>query len=340
MAYTTRTYTVGPDDTGRRADRILRRLFRDMPLSAIYRMFRDGAVRISGSMVSGSHKIEGAFKVETGQTLEIRLQDSPAAALSGQGAGVDSCRESGSGRFSDILILETPDIAVINKPRGMLTHGPEGVDKAARAYYAGRMAGSLSFVPAPLHRLDRNSSGALAVSASLRGAKAFSEALRQGRVGKVYLAILGGRLPGEQVWEDSLSRDPASRTSATAAAGEAARARAIPLAVAGGRTLAVIQLGTGRTHQIRVQAAARRLALAGDVKYGGQRMAGGYVLHCSILAIPPLTEDTGAIRAEAPLSAADLQRIIGIFGEAALRELRAFLAGCQAAESGEFSGAK
>lgn len=319
MPFTTRAYTIGLNDSGRRADRILRNLYKDMPLSYIYRLFRDGGVRVSG------RKADGSLRVEAGQTIEVRLPDTPDNAVPERGR-IDAGRQgSGAARFADMLLVETPDIAIVNKPRGVLTHGAGGVDEAARAYYSGRMAESLSFTPAPLHRLDRNTSGALVVSASLKGAASFSAALRLGHIGKLYVALLGGELREEQAWIDALTRDGDAGISATTDDGERAEARAVPVAHADGLTLAVIRLGTGRTHQIRVQAASRGLPLAGDAKYGGQPMTGGYLLHCAALEIPRLDGAIGPMRAEAPLPATAIRRLSSIFGEAVLLSLRAAL---------------
>ena len=279
-----------------------------MPLSYIYRLFRDGAVRVRGM------KVDGSFRAESGQELELRLPDTPenAAPVHVRTDGTRQANESE--RFAGMLLVTTPDLVIVNKPRGILTHGAGGVDEAAKAYFSGLIAESLSFTPAPLHRLDRNTSGALAVSASLRGATLFSEALRQGRVGKLYVALLGGRLRDEQAWFDTLARDDRSGTTVTADDGERAEARAFPVASADGMTLAVIRLGTGRTHQIRVQAASRGLALAGDSKYGGRAISGGYLLHCAVLDIPRLADDMEPVRATAPLPDAARRRLVTMFG--------------------------
>jgi 23S rRNA pseudouridine955/2504/2580 synthase len=196
----------------------------------------------------------------------------------------------------------------------MLTHGQGGVDEAARSYFASRSAASIAFTPAPLHRLDRNTSGALAVSASIAGAVAFSAALRGGLVGKAYLALLGGALKTEETWIDALSRDGESGSTRVAPDGKRAIASAAPLMTRGGATLAYIRLGTGRTHQIRAQAASRGLPLLGDLKYGGSRFQGGYILHCLSLSLPPGAGIEGGATIEAPLPEPALAALRTLFG--------------------------
>jgi 23S rRNA-/tRNA-specific pseudouridylate synthase len=245
MPYITRNYTIGPNDSGRRLDRILRAVCADVPLSAIYRMFRDGDVRVAGK------KIDGSYRTKAGDSLEIRLPDtgiSDKPPSRPSAAGTDA-----ASAFSRMILLETADIAVVNKPRGMLTHGDGGVDEAAKAYFSDRADLSLAFVPAPLHRLDRNTSGALAVSASLRGAVAFSAALRAGAVRKTYLALLGGDMASEETWIDELERDTNVGISVVGTSGKRAEAWAEPLLRSGGNGTDSPDSSPGRRPRVRAR---------------------------------------------------------------------------------------
>ncbi|TFG79725.1 MAG: RluA family pseudouridine synthase [Spirochaetales bacterium] len=287
MSITVRKFTAGPDDNGRRVDRIVRRLYPDTPLSALYRLFRTGSIRL------GNMKAKPEDRVSAGDILAIRSSDASGNPDSAAGS-LDRKDAPGGDRsslFAAILIVQTSDLAIVNKPRGLLTHGAGGLDELASAYFSARASGSLAFRPAPLHRLDRNTSGALAISASIAGARAFSLALREGRVDKIYLAVLDGRFDGNEEWVDTLSRTGSDgKTEAGREGARPATTLVEPLAYAAGRTLARIRLMTGFTHQIRAQAAIHGHPLSGDAKYGGSAFAGGYLLHCAELGIP---EDIG-----------------------------------------------
>ncbi|OHD23074.1 MAG: hypothetical protein A2Y38_15035 [Spirochaetes bacterium GWB1_59_5] len=310
MPYTTKKITLGPNDTDRRLDRILRAFLSEVPLSGIYRMFRDGNVRVSGK------KVDGSYRTKAGDSVEIRLPALDRAhAENFRNQGTSNKTDRDAARiFSGMIIVETANLALINKPRGMLTHGQGGVDEAAAAYYRERAASSLAFVPAPLHRLDRNTSGALAVSASLAGAVAFSAALREGHISKTYLALLDGELCDEETWVDELSRDSEAGITTIEKVGKHAEAYVRPLLYRGGYTLAAIQLGTGRTHQIRAQAASRGYALAGDTKYGGSSSRGGYLLHCASLGLPPGTSGPDQLVVVAALPAKASIILAELFG--------------------------
>jgi len=311
MSYTTKKFILGPNDADRRLDRIIRSFLNDVPLSGIYRMFRDGNVRVSGK------KAEGSYRTRKGDLVEIRLPARDLALAQGRPERDSSLLDTGdeARSFTGMILVENPDLAVINKPRGMLTHGQGGVDEAAAAYYRDRAAESIAFIPAPLHRLDRNTSGALAVSASLAGAVAFSAALRSGLIEKTYLALLGGELRHEETWIDTVSRDSAAGVTSVQESGKHAEAHARPLLCRNGYTLASIRLGTGRTHQIRVQAAAHGYALAGDSKYGGRRLEGGYLLHCARLGLPAGICGPDELIVTAPLPAEAIHALAALFGK-------------------------
>lgn len=297
------SFVAGKDDAGRRLDRIVRRILRDAPLSLVYRMFREGAIRLNG------RKAAGEDRVAPGDEITVRMSQCDA------GPGLSAAPDPTlAAAFEAMLLARTPDIAVVNKPRGCLSHGPEGLDRMAAAYFSAEAAASLAFVPAPLHRLDRNTSGSLAVSASLRGAVAFSQALRDGQVRKEYLAVLDGELADTTEWLDGLGRDDEGKTSHVTAGGGLAHTIATPLAARGGRTLASIRILTGLTHQIRVQCAAHGHPLSGDGKYGSDRDAGGYLLHCAFLGFPQSDRAEFPESALAPLHPWALARLRGLFG--------------------------
>jgi 23S rRNA pseudouridine955/2504/2580 synthase len=188
-------------------------------------------------------------------------------------------------------MYEDSNLLILNKPPGIAVHGSASsacrasLDEQVQAYLAPKLPPSLSFRPGPLHRLDKPTSGVIAFSVSLEGARLFSALLRDGNIRKEYLAvvdgIVGGAIGDEEVWEDRLVRDPEMRKTMTEGepGGEGRAQRALtrirPLARTGSRTLIGAEIATGRTHQIRAQAAARGHPLSGDRKYGGKPFPAG-----------------------------------------------------------------
>ncbi|MDP3177663.1 MAG: RNA pseudouridine synthase [Spirochaetaceae bacterium] len=226
--------------------------------------------------------------------------------------------------FQALLVFASADLLFLNKPRGMLVHGPDSLETMVREELAVRRAASLAFVPGPLHRLDRNTSGLVTFPNSAEGGRVFSKLIRERRVRKRYIALLRGRLSEKEDWTDLIERDRDRHVSEIRASGASARSWATPLTRSSGLTLALVEIGTGVTHQIRVQAGSRGFPLAGDSKYGGESFPGGYILHAQSLefAEPPFPDLPRRIVAPLPTDA--FERLARIFGcaetERALQE--------------------
>jgi len=275
------TCILGRDDEGRRLDRVLRIILASMTLSSIHKALRKGDIRVNGARRSPD------YRCVEGDIIELSRILVSAVSLENEKARLEK-PPKGLGCQLPAILLETPDILFLDKPAGILVHdGATSLDAMVRQYLEGKLDPSLAFVPGPLHRLDRNTSGVIAFSRSLKGAKVFSEAMRQGSVRKTYVALLEGSLETPAVWRDSLSRDKTKRKSlvgpeadpSSATPGKEALTEAFPLVSLKGVSLAALRLGTGRTHQIRAQAAAHGHALVGDLKYGGEKNIQPYWLH-------------------------------------------------------------
>jgi 23S rRNA pseudouridine955/2504/2580 synthase len=305
---------AGPDDAGRRLDKVLRAFLGDVPLSALYRAMRRGRI-----LVNGSHA-DASYRVASGDLLSFE-PGLVSAGLSDRPMWTESPPpEDGLSLLGDLLVLATTDLLFLNKPRGMLSHGDGSLEAIVRAALSDTRRASLSFSPGPLHRLDRNTSGLIAFPRSAEGARSFTAIVRERRIAKYYLALVEGHLEEAETWEDRIERDYSQRRSSTGQYGREASSVARPLAFAHDRSLILVQLQTGLTHQIRVQAASRGHPLAGDTKYGGGSFSGGYILHAFALrfAEPPFPDLPAQV--EAPLPPSARNRLDSIFGARSLEK--------------------
>ena len=274
------TFNPGQDDYGRRIDRVLRKFLPSVPLGALYGALRKKDIRINGRKTSPEYKIRPGDDISVSGHFARKWGISGDPGGSGVAGGAAPVRSSSSGGPLPVLphvLIETSDLLVLDKPAGLLVHGPDSLEDAVRDYLAPKLPPSLSFSPGPLHRLDRNTSGIVFFGKSIRGARVFTELLKTGRIFKQYLALLEGILETEAVWSDRMVRNEKSRISSAGEAGgdihrgKPASLRVEPIATGRGLSLVRFTLHTGRTHQIRAQASARALPLAGDIKYGGRR---------------------------------------------------------------------
>jgi len=280
-----RKHTVERDDAGRRLDRVVRRLRPDLPLSRIYRLIRRGGIRVNGSRAGPADRVREGDTIEAPEAGPSAEADGNTGAVRAPGAeGAPRSEGAWSFPLKAAILVENPDVLALNKPRGWTVHGPGSVEEVVRRYLAADQPASLSFRPGPVHRLDRNTSGALLFARSLRCSQALSAMFRKRAVRKFYLALVDGELHEPVTWRDRITR-VSSRRKTVRGAPTARQATTLvhPLAVGAGRSLIVCEIPTGRTHQIRAQAALHGHPLSGDRKYGGSRASGFYLLHAFCL---------------------------------------------------------
>ncbi len=202
------------------------------------------------------------------------------------------------------ILFEDANIIVISKPAGLLSQGerrgdPNVVDWLRK--YLGRSYVGL------VHRLDRNASGVMVVAKRTKAARRLTDSLQSGKLLRTYLAWVEGTIKSKQRWVHWLLKDseanmvritPPKRAKAKEAVLSATPIRHVEWK---GKkiTLAEFKLETGRSHQIRVQSAAKGHPLLGDTKYGTvlnkhQKPAfSRLALHSSSLSFPhPISQET------------------------------------------------
>jgi 23S rRNA pseudouridine955/2504/2580 synthase len=301
---------AGAGDVGQRIDNFLTRHLRDVPRSRLYRLLRKGEVRVNGRRVRADYRLEVGDRVR----LPPVRQDAGREAVPGQPSAALRRLAVAS------IIHEDPDLLVLDKPAGVAVHGGSGVSfgliEALRA--ARPELDELELV----HRLDRDTSGCLLVAKRRRALRELHAKLRERDVEKRYLALLCGRWRlGSKTIELPLAtnrRQGGERVVKVDPAGRSALSRFVPLEhYRNVATLVEVQIGTGRTHQIRVHAAYAGHPVAGDEKYGDREcnraLAGAGLrrmfLHASSLTFAWEAAPGGRFEIEAPLGA-DLQGVL------------------------------
>lgn len=203
------------------------------------------------------------------------------------------------------ILFEDAEALVIDKPAGLPLDRP----RAGGASLDDRLDElKLGFqrAPAPVHRLDQDTSGCLLLARNPKALKRFAQAFEERLVEKRYLGIVAGAVGGE---EGTIALSLAKISSAgkgwrmiPAKKGKPAVTHWRKIAERNGLTLVEFRPETGRTHQIRVHAASGLgTPLLGDPVYGDGKGARRTMLHAAALTVP--REGKVPIAAEAPLPA-------------------------------------
>jgi 23S rRNA pseudouridine1911/1915/1917 synthase len=192
------------------------------------------------------------------------------------------------------VLYEDEDVLVVNKPAGMVVHAGAGRSSGtlvnALLGQGQRLStGPDALRPGIVHRLDRQTSGAILVAKNDTAHARLAEAFRARAVRKTYVALVEGLVHEERGRiELPIARHPRRRTRMAVMAAKRfpasakvrqartdwrvlARLSAPGPYRGGGLTLVELQLHTGRTHQIRVHFAALGHPVVGDVLYGSAK---------------------------------------------------------------------
>jgi 23S rRNA pseudouridine955/2504/2580 synthase len=250
--------TVTEEDAGQRIDNLLMRHFKTVPRSRVYRLLRKGEVRVNRK------RVDAQYRVAAGD--EVRLPPVRIEPSSEPGRPSSSLQELIEGA----VIFQDKHLLVIDKPAGVAVHGGSGMSHGViEALRASRPRETLELV----HRLDRDTSGCLAVARDRRTLTSLHALIRESGMHKTYLGLVSGSWQlGTKRIDAPLATDDrrhGERHVRVAAAGKDSVSVFKPVQFFGKvATLMEIDIPTGRTHQIRVHAAFAGHPLLGDDKYG------------------------------------------------------------------------
>ncbi|MGE3747296.1 MAG: RluA family pseudouridine synthase [Sphingomonadaceae bacterium] len=264
-----RTFTVADDDDGIRLDRWFKRHMPDASFNLVSRWARTGQLRIDGGRATPGDRIT------SGQVIRI-----PPAEVMPAPTTVRPKRERPAlapeeAEFVQSMVIHRDNAAIVlNKPPGLATQGGTKTEK-----HLDRLLDGVTFEaegrPKLVHRLDKDTSGALLVARSARAAAHFAKAFSSRTARKVYWALVTG-VPSiaDGTIDLPLAKQPGTggeKMHVDEKEGSPARTRYRVIERAGNRACWVeLQPFTGRTHQLRVHMAAIGHPIVGDGKYGGQ----------------------------------------------------------------------
>jgi 23S rRNA pseudouridine955/2504/2580 synthase len=260
---------VGAEENGRKLTTFLEARLGSLPAGLLMRLVRTGQVRIDGRRCKPFDRVATGQKVRI-PPVNVERREGPEPAERPTQGDLD-------------IVHEDADMIVVHKPAGLPVHAGTGWDDSVHDRLRGRFS-SQAFTPVPVHRLDRDTSGLLLCARThdfLRAMHAQWPA-----VTKAYLCWVEGCWPHEG-WRTIVSDLAKVRTGegekVVSGQGRRAVSHVRPIQVSRERSLLLVVLGSGRTHQIRVHLADEGHPIVGDPKYGRGK---GLRLHAAFLSWP------------------------------------------------------
>ncbi len=315
-----RQFAIGYDDDGIRVDRWFKRHLPETSFTAVAKWARTGQLRVDGARATPGDRLAA------GQTLRVPPADAPRAVTKPQRAR-PALSEDQIAFARELVVHEDAQALVINKPPGLATQGgtktTEHVDGLLDA-----LQFDAASRPKLVHRLDKDTSGALLLARTTRAAAFFGKAFSSRTARKVYWALVVG-VPSidDGMIELPLAKQPGTggeKIHVDEAEGAPARTRYRVIERAGNRAAWVeLQPFTGRTHQLRVHLNAIGHPIVGDGKYGGQAafLTGGISrkmhLHARRIRVDHPDEGRIDVTAELPGHFSDSLATLGFEASAA-----------------------
>jgi len=277
-----KSITITENEAEQRLDRFLLKYFNNTNRNNLYKLIRKKVFKVNGV------RVKEDYFLKLDDVIDIYLADESFDAL------IKPVRQVKPEQTGLDIVYEDDNILIVNKPKNLLTHPDKNEYKNTLAtivqYYLKHLCTN-TFKPAPVHRLDKNTSGLVLFAKNYESLKKYNEQMRNREIHKHYLCVVEGVLKGEGEVKGYIEKDEVAN-KVRLLKEETDESKFIHTAYRAirrvrGYTLVDVELFTGRSHQIRVSMAYLGYPIVGDVKYGGKKVkaTSTQLLHAYALTI-------------------------------------------------------
>lgn len=259
---------IGTNEAGQRLDKFLRKLFKDVPLSGIFKAIRKGQVKVNGKKAKQNYALcEGDVLTYNDIKTNVLKKD---------------LKKLDTGFLK--ITYEDENMLIVEKWPGVLVHSNSKNGEATLTDYVLSYLydkgdympeKELTFTPAPCNRLDRNTSGVVIYGKNFESLKILNELIRERKIKKYYTALVVGRIK-DGIYEGYISKNEEHNISKIyEEPREGSKKIAMDVKVVetiGAYTLIDIELITGRSHQLRAHLSFLGNPIVGDPKYGDKKL--------------------------------------------------------------------
>ncbi|WP_352419945.1 RluA family pseudouridine synthase [Proteiniborus sp.] len=267
-----------------RIDLFLSQEINDVSRSFIQKLIKEGLVKVNNK------EVKAKYVVSEGDYIKVYLPEPKKLDIEAENIPID-------------IVYEDEDVAVVNKPQGMVVHPAPGNYKGtlvnALLYHLNSLSSINGIIrPGIVHRIDKDTSGLLMIAKNDLAHEELSKQLKAHTINRIYNTLVDGNIKEDKGTIDApIGRHPVDRKKMTVTSQNSREAvtHFKVLERFGQYTFIEAKLETGRTHQIRVHMSFINHPVAGDPVYGSKNQrfkTKGQLLHAKTIGfIHPRTKE-------------------------------------------------
>lgn len=258
---------IGPNEAGQRVDKFARKWLNDVPLSAIFKAFRKGDIKVNGKKTKEKYSLVEGDVVET-----FYIKSKPKKK---KFVRIDN---------NFMVTYEDDNMLLVEKWPGVLVHPADDKEEPTLTDYVlsylydkGDYApeNEVTFTPAPCNRLDRNTSGIVIFGKNFEALKILNDMISKRKIKKYYLALVKGKIKDGEYRGFIYKHEDTNISVVFDSEKEGTKKIAMSvktIQTCGTFSLLEIDLLTGRSHQLRAHLSHLGVPIIGDNKYGDKKL--------------------------------------------------------------------